>query len=315
MKTTLLICLSLSLIVAFQRDFPELEGPYLGQNPPGMKAQIFASGIISTIEMPEMCAAFTPDGKQFFFNALYEGQWSIFMTKETNGMWTTPKPMPFTAGYTDRDFTLSPDGRMIYFGSNRPRERKAKPLKALDIYMTERLDGEHWSEPKNIGIVVNSERGENYPSVARNGNLYFFSSRDDSLGGCDIYVARLIDGQFRPPENLGSAVNSVQNDWDGYIAPDESYFIFSSQNRDDTLGGQDLYICFRKQDGRWTKARNMGARVNSASGEICPSVTLDGKYLFFTSRRRGKADIFWVDAKIIHRLRPDGLSLAPRNFF
>jgi Tol biopolymer transport system component len=140
--------------------------------------------------------------------------------------------------------------------------------------------------------------------VANNGNLYFFSNREDSFGGCDIYISRYIDGRFLPPENLGNAINSPQNDWDSCIAPDESYIIFSSQNRDDTLGGQDLYISFRKENKAWTKARNMGPSVNSHSGEICPSVSLDGKYLFFTSRRRGKADIFWVKADIIDKLRP-----------
>ena len=105
------------------------------------------------------------------------------------------------------------------------------------------------------------------------------------------------------PENPGSAINSDKNDWDSFIAPDESYIIFSSQNRDDTIGGQDLYISYRKSDGRWSDAKNMGKRINSESGEICPSVSLDGKYFFFTSRRRGNADIFWIDAKIIVELK------------
>jgi Tol biopolymer transport system component len=106
------------------------------------------------------------------------------------------------------------------------------------------------------------------------------------------------------PVNLGPAVNSEKNDWDAFIAPDESYIIFSSQNRKDTLGKQDLYISY-KRNGIWTKARNMGSRVNSSSDEICPSVSLDGKYLFFTTRRRGKADIYWIDSKIIQDLRPE----------
>ena len=78
-------------------------------------------------------------------------------------------------------------------------------------------------------------------------------------------------------------------------------------NRDDTHGTQDLYLSFKNQDGSWTKAKNMGTAVNSTDDEICPSVTLDGEYLFFTSRRRGNADIYWVDAKIIEDLKAEYL--------
>ena len=61
--------------------------------------------------------------------------------------------------------------------------------------------------------------------------------------------------------------------------------------------------------GSETPARNMGSRVNSESGEICPSVSLDGKYFFFTSRRRGRADIYWMTTDVIRDLEPQDLSL------
>ena len=290
-------------ILYCQDEFPILKGPYFGQKAPVEKAEVFMDGIISTLKNPEMCAAFTKDGKEFYYNALHKNSWAIFFTKEVGGQWIKPKPLSFTSDYTDRDFTISPDGDKIYFGSSRPRKKGGDALQSLDIYVTERLQNDQWSEPKNIGSPINTDHGENYPSIARNGNLYFFSNRKDGLGGCDIYVARFVSGRYTAPENLGSAVNSEKNDWDAYIAPDESYIIFSSQNRDDSIGGQDLYISFKSKDGNWTQARNIGAKVNSLSSEICPSVSLDGKYLFFTSRRRGKADIYGIHAKIIEELK------------
>jgi hypothetical protein len=288
-------------------EWPVLQGPYLGQKAPVYKAKIFLDGIISKYKEPEMCAAFTLDGKEFYFNTYYKDSWAIFVTKEVNGKWIKPEPLKFTSDYTDRDFTMSPDGTEIYFGSNRPREESGEKLKSLDIFFTERIPSCDWSEPKNIGAPINTDFGENYPSVARNGNLYFFSCRDDGLGGCDIYVSRFVADRYNMPENLGSAINSEKNDWDAYIAPDESYIIFSSQDRDDSIGGQDLYISFRKKDGSWTQSKNMGLSVNSEFCEICPSVSLDGKYLFFTSRRRGKADILWITTDIITKLKPKKL--------
>lgn len=287
--------------------FPVFTGPYFGKSAPKEHAEIFLDGIISTRDKSEMNAAFTPDGKEFYFCTRFKGNWTIFAARESKGTWLKPAPINFAGGFTDRDFTMSPDGNKIFFGSNRPRKKGQEPIPKLDIYWTEKLEHGLWSEPKNIGPPINTAAGENYPAVAKNGNLYFFTSRKDGLGGCDLYVSRLVEQQYQIPENLGPSVNSATHDWDAIIAPDESFIIFSSQDRADTIGGQDLYISFRNQEGTWTQAKNMGHRVNSEYGEICPSLSLDGKYLFFTSRRRGEADILWIDAAIIKDLEPTDL--------
>lgn len=276
----------------------------MGQHAPEKKAVVFMDGLISTLNAPEMNTAFTADGKEFYYCALYRGEWSILVTKASGKGWTRPAPLPFTAGFTDRDFTMSPDGNRIWFGSNRPRKKGDSRQKRLDIFVTRRIPGGFWSSPEALGPPINTEYGENYPCESANGNLYFFSCRPDGMGGCDLYMSKRGKTGYQTPVLLPGTVNSEKNDWDAYIAPDESYIIFSSQNRADTLGGQDLYISFRKNNGAWTNAKNMGPTVNSISGEICPVVSLDGKYFFFTSRRRGKADIFWMSAAIIKKLKP-----------
>lgn len=305
--------LALSVIVAMfslsspgsENKFSSLKGPYLGQIAPADAAVVFLDGLVSTLDGDEMNAGFSPDGREFYYCARDGDDWSIFWNREAGGHWTEPERMPFARGFTDRDFTVSPDGNRIYFGSNRPRKPGGERLARLDVFYAERRPSGGWSEPVNAGPVINTEHGENYPSVASNGNLYFFSCRDEGHGRCDIYQAKMVDGRYEQPIPLGTAINSDKNDWDAYIAPDESYLIFSSQDRTDTLGGQDLYISYKMNDGSWSPAQNMGKRVNSKSGEICPSASLDGKYLFFTSRRRrGHADIYWMTTDIIGDLKP-----------
>jgi len=288
--------------------FPVLKGSYFGRIAPKGKAEVFMDGIISKIDKPEMCAAFTKEGKEFYFNAIYNENWTIFVTRNVNEEWTNPEPINFTSDYIDRDFTISPDGNKLYFGSNRPRIAGEEKLESFDLYVSEKIADNIWCEPRNIGEIVNTDFSENYPSVDAIGNLYFFSNRGEGLGGCEIYTSQFIDNEYINPELLGGHVNSNKNDWDSFIASDGSYIILSSQNRDDTMGKQDLYISFKDSKGAWTKVQNMGERVNSTSDEICPSVSLDGKILFFTSRRRGKADIFWVDAKVIEDLKPEDLN-------
>jgi len=236
-----------------KENFPVLKGPCLGQKAPTAKAELFLDGIISMLKESEMCAAFTKNGKEFYFNKFHDNNWAIFCCREVNGKWLKPEPISFTSAYTDRDFTISPDGTKIYFGSNRPRKKGGETLGALDLFVTQMTPSGQWSEPRNIGPPVNTNYGENYPSVAQNGNLYFFSCRGEGFGGCDIYMARRLQGRYIKPQNLGRDVNSEKNDWAAYIAPDESYLIFSSQDRDDTIGGQDLYICYRKKNGGWTQ--------------------------------------------------------------
>lgn len=302
--------ISVSLVIAIygyplkkENRFRNLKGPYMEKKAPVKKADIFLDGMISKMNTPEMCAAFTKNGKEFYYNALYNGDWSVFVTKDSGKGWTKPAPLPFTSGFVDRDFTISPDGNRIYFGSNRPRNKGGNIQNRLDIFVTKRLNADKWSNPEAIGTPINTDFGENYPSIAGNGNIYYFSCRKSGKGGCDIYMSRFVKGRYTEPIILSNAVNSEKHDWDAYIAPDETYIIFSSKDRPDSIGGQDLYISYKKRNGTWSKSKNMGPAVNSESGEICPSVSLDGKYFFFTSRRRGKADIFWMTSDIIRKLK------------
>ena len=100
-------------------DWPDLQGPYFGRKAPSERAEVFMDGIISRPETAEMCAAFSAEEKEFYYNAHFEDNWTIFITRQVRGKWTRPAPMAFTSHYTDRDFTLSPDGNKIVFGSDR----------------------------------------------------------------------------------------------------------------------------------------------------------------------------------------------------
>ncbi len=300
-KLIVITCI-FSVLLPGSNSLAGLKGPYFGQKAPEIRAEILLDGIICTPEAPQMCAGFGSEGELFLFGRLSGERWRIYQTRMTNHGWTVPKAVGFADDrYIDRDFTLSPDGQIIYFGSNRPIGKNDRAEKGLHLFYAEQ-HGNGWHEPKPLDPIVN-EFGGNYPSVAANGNIYFFRCRETRIGKCDLFISRLKAGIYQKPICLDRNINSTKHDWDCYIAPDESYIIFSSKDREDTHGGQDLYIAYRKKRNRWTRAVNMGPRVNSSSGEICPAVTIDGKYFLFTSRRRGMADIYWIDASIIDALR------------
>ena len=313
--------LSTKLLVA--QEVPLLKGPYLGQKPPGLKPEVFAPGIIST-GLGESSSSFTPDGMELYFVLSGESLAVIISMKEENGLWNTPQVVSFSGKYYDGEPKLSPDGNKILFFSNRPLKKESKTTTVLNLWFTERTE-KGWSVPVNFGPMVNSKKRDVHPTIANSGNLYFSSDRS---GNWDIYVSRLIKGSYSEPQNLDDAINSKYDDFDSFIAPDESYIIFSSEGRADDLGDGDLYISFRRKDGGWSKAKHMGTTINSESFVTYPYVTVAGKYFFYSSYKRtfmisdfpkpltyedvitilqnpgnGQGDIYWVDAKIINKLR------------
>lgn len=311
---------------AQKHDFPVLKGPYLGQKPPGMTPEIFAPGIIST-GFRENCATFTADGKDLYYGIVGAPYSVIIYIKLENSQWTKPQIIPVIGKYSNFDFTLSPDGKRVYFTSYRPLSGKGEPADRRNLWFVEKT-ASGWSEPQII-LFPSDNYEAVYPSIAINGNLYFFISEGNEKD-TDIFYSQLINGEYGEPIRLGNEINSSYSDWDAYIAPDESYMIFGSAERPDGFGGSDLYISFRRDGGTWTKAVNMGKEINSSEYEICPYVTGDGKYFFFTSQRSFvksysekpltydekirilnspgngfyNGDIYWVDAKIIEELNP-----------
>jgi Tol biopolymer transport system component len=247
---------------------------------------IFAEGVISTGDM-ELNAAFTPDGKTLYFTKRTPKFqfWAIVVSHFRNGKWSAPEVADFSGQYSDFDPFISPDGSKLYFSSIRPVD--GKPKQDFDIWVVER-EKTGWSSPYRIEAPISTPAQEYYPSMSADGTLYFSSTRDGGKGRGDIYRSKLVDGKYTEPENLGETINSQYSESDPYIAPDESYLVFVSYGRPDGYGDGDLYISYRR-DGVWTKAVNLGSKINSSALDFCPIVNPDAKYFFFTSER-GFAD-------------------------
>lgn len=276
------------------KEFPELRGAYLGQDPPSEKAELFAPGIVSTCTQ-HSSAYFSPDGKEIYFSRMLPLPHVILCMKEENGIWT--KPHVAVEGLTP---FLSPDGNKLYFSRD------------WALWVAERR-GSGWSDAINLGNVVNFQKRQDGPSVTSDGTLYFCSMYGDHDG---IYRAELKNGLYVEREKLGFGINSGSPDGLPYIAPDESYLIFTSF-RSESIGMSDLFVSFRRSDGTWTTPKNMGPKINTDAKEGYPFVTVDGRYLFFYSTRvsvlnerriaDGPGNVYWIDAKIIQELKRKAL--------
>jgi len=312
-----------------QAEFPILEGPYLGQKPPGIKPEIFAPGIVST-GLYTRDIAITKDGSEIYFCISDAAATAILVTKLANNRWTEPVIAPFSGkGYFDFEPHISPDGEKFFFLSSRPPQGK-EPMTGWfyqKIWMMNRTES-GWSEPHLVDEPVSSEDNEFFPSVTNENVLYFTRSSKNSK--IRIYRSRFENGKYKDPEILPFDIPENGMLFNAFISPKEDFLITCAQGIDSTNVDQDYYISFRTPDEKWSKLIKFGPEINTPGDNANSAfVSPDGKYLFFSSSRKdpsrspvksgtslrtiinlksvpgnGSSAIYWVSAKIIEELKP-----------
>ncbi len=289
MKSVYLSVLFLSVSVLSTANLAQdeqlvLEGPYLGQKPPGLTPEPFAPGIVNTEDWGDG-GHFSLDMNEFYIlrwrpnNGRRETRRVTY--RKTNNRWyivDSPR---------ERTPFFAPDGQTLYY---------------KEQYQERTEDG--WSELKSLGPAF-EEIGMMSLAVSLDGTVVL-DERGNNGDGLLRY-SRIIDGKREAPKPFGPEINSGR--WNGhpYIAPDASYIIWSGEQAD-TYGKNDLYISFRKRNGSWGQAINMGDTINTEVEEGGPKVTPDGKYLIFGRSFYPEAphnDVYWVDAQVIENLRPE----------
>lgn len=270
-----------------QEELLNLKGPYLGQKPPGLKPEPFAPGIVTT-ENWEYGGTFTPDLNEFYFVREVgvgeeDKKMEFVVIQNINDKWRRSVISPRVG-----QPIISPDGKTMHLGKK---------------YKERTKDG--WSEIKRLGSPFEEIRIMRLTASSK--GTYVFDEIGSKDGDGVLRYSRLVDGKREEPRPLGKAINSGKFNAHPFIAPDESYIIWDGR-RESGFGHSDIYISFRRKDGSWGEAINLGDKINTDAWEAAASVTPDGKYLFFNRKmdteKNGNVDIFWVDAQFIETLRP-----------
>lgn len=263
---------------------------YIDKEKPGLKPKLFAKDFITKKERAEFGSVFNKEGTEFYYADDTDGKAKILASQIVNGKWTTPISIIEDDVNSFNDPFLSPDEERLYYISDKPRNAQ-DTIKDYDIWYSKR-EGKDWSSPINAGPVINTDSNEFYISFTNSGTMFFASNKNKKAKrqhDFDIYRSESINGKFSLPEKLSDSINSKRYEADVFIAPDERYIIFCSARREG-YGSGDLYISFKDDDGSWTTAQNLGDAINSEKNDICPFVTYDYKYFFYTSSQ----DIYWV---------------------
>ncbi|MBI9035431.1 MAG: PD40 domain-containing protein [Bacteroidales bacterium] len=229
----------------------------------------------------------------------------LYQSIRKDSLWAAVKrfELPIDMRGNEGAVSISPDGIYLFFSAcNRP-----DGIGSCDIYISVK-NGEKWTKAVNLGPVINSRAWDSQPCFSSDGKTLFYASRRaGGKGKSDIWYSMLNDqGKFCEPINLGDSVNTSGDEFTPFIHPDGQSLYFSSDGHLG-MGKTDLFYCRRKEDGSWTKPKNMGYPINTVESEIKLVVTPKGDKAYISTNRedgKGKYDIFCFELDSSMRPQP-----------
>jgi len=255
-------------------------------------------------ENTEGCPFISSDGKRLFIASNRPGGlggldiW-VSTRSSKKQAWSEPVNVGAPINSAANDFcpTIASDGKTFFFVST--RDGHCGDTANADIY-TAKLDKKsHAKSVKHLGCKVNSAWDEHSPFPAKvpgQGHaLYYSSARpssaSDAAGDHDIYSSPLKRGKYVEGK-LVSGINTTANEGQPNVRSNGKELFFWS-DRPGGQGAADIYSTKMTKRNRWGTPENLGPKVNSAAAETRPSLSSDGKTLYFGSTRNaGQSDIF-----------------------
>lgn len=264
---------------------------------PTSDPKIFMPGVVSKRNSIHFGSSFSKDGKYIVYtNSEGEGSSKVMIQAFEKDQFSAPQPIVNDTLYSYADASISLDGKIITLTSTRPQSVVNDTIEKNGIWQFFR-NKEGWGSPKFIDLEMDYFGGFGFPTMTENKTLYFAYIPDDGTRNMDIFSSKYMNGTYEKPVKLPPQINSKEFEGDPYIDPKERFLIFAGFERDKNYGKSDLYISFNGDNG-WSNPINLGRQVNSHGYDGSPYVTVDDKYLIFTSSRhpekRDKEELFNV---------------------
>lgn len=286
---------------------PDNKTTYLGQEVPGDTPKLFLPDIVSTDNFEHSSPTISLDGSEIYWSRIehplsQDAKHKIVYSKRVDNQWSEPKIASFSGINSDDGPRFNQDYSRIYFHSKITSSENSDYH--YDIFYTEKID-DGWSIPKKLEGEINTEEIESDPSFTSDGTLVF--CRHNKEASKDEFLFTMTTNEsYNSPEKI---YNETENNFinvNPFINKEGDILLFGSVNRSDGFGACDLYVSFLTEDNGWSEPINLGDSINTRANERFPSLSPDGKYLFFVSNRAsGIGDVYWVDASVIYELKPN----------
>jgi hypothetical protein len=216
----------------------------------------------------------------------------IYVAERQGNEWSPPQPISFSdERYSDSDPWLTPDGRTLYFISDRPSPDRAEGRRDYDIWHSTMVGG-RWSAPVRLGPTVNSSGQELGPEL-HDGMLYFASARRSGAGSLDIYQAQATGEDFRQAELLTGPFNTPASESDFTLSANGDAAMFWRSGGERGI----IHVAYRV-GGDWTRPTPLSDQINRGEFNFTPSFSSDGKKIRYSStlersgQPKGMADIY-----------------------
>ena len=205
------------------------------------------------------------------------------------------RPRPLLDGgltVSDRSPSVSPDGRLLLFASNRDPENPRSSVDRTALWFMHAA-GDGWSSPQPVSWPRQDRPASpQQPVLTADGTLYFVDDRDDGIGERDVYRARWTDGGVVDIGLVPPPISSPADEAGLYASPDGRTLVIARTRGRGHQGGDDLYVHVWSA-GAWSEGVNLGLPVNTFANEYGPWLGADGR-LWFSSDRFGSGDLFSV---------------------
>jgi tetratricopeptide (TPR) repeat protein len=157
--------------------------------------------------------------------------------RASKGEWSAAEkmPRPINTSYFEASISMTDDGSTVYFISERP-----DGLGQGDIYVSTKK-GDNWSNPKNLGAVINTDLDEKFVFIHPNGKtLYFSTNGHQTMGSYDIFKTEYVNGEWSVPINLGYPINTVNEESTFSLTKDNQTLMIAAEYQD-SFGERDIY--------------------------------------------------------------------------
>ncbi|GAB1462927.1 OmpA family protein [Pedobacter sp.] len=220
-------------------------------------------------------------GKQYLLVAVKKGD-----------EWVAKDKLPFNIEglFSVQHPALSPDGKILYFASDKPGG-----YGGMDLYFSEKLPNGAWAPPQNCGNQINTESDEVFPSVRADGKFYFASKGHIGMGGLDIFSAVGEKNKFTEIENLRAPLNSSKDDF-GILFNANNKTGYLSSNRNGGVGLDDIYR-FTTGIKAEPKSQDKIYAVNGLVVEKGTAIPIAGLEILLINKDKGTENKVFADAQ------------------